>query len=63
MQGGHQAIGGPNPSLEGGLRVNRVEKRAEAVTLGNLSKHLQARGVAPARPKLLPLDEPVDEEV
>jgi len=35
----------------------------EAVTLGNLSKHLQMRGVVPARPELLPLSESVDEEV
>ena len=43
--------------------MNSVEKRDEAVTLGNLSYHLQVRGAAPVRPKLLPLGEPVDEEV
>jgi len=43
--------------------MNSDEKRAESVTLGNLRNHLQARGVAPVRPKLLPLGEPVDEEV
>jgi hypothetical protein len=43
--------------------MNSDEKRYEAVTLGKLRKHLQARVVAPVRPRLLPLGEPVDEEV
>ena len=47
--------------------MNSDEKRDEAVTLGNLSYHLReeepgARGGA-VRPRLLPLGEPVDEEV
>jgi len=43
--------------------MNSDEKRNAAVTLGNLRYHLQERGAAPVRPKLLPLGEPVDEEV
>ena len=31
--------------------MNSDENRDEVVTLGNLSKHFQARGVAPARPQ------------
>jgi hypothetical protein len=38
------------------------EQRDEAVTLGNLSNHLQARGVAPARPGRLAFTEADDEE-
>ena len=53
----------PHPSLDRGSRMNSDEKRDEAVTLGNLSYHLQVRGAAPVRPKLLPLGKPVDEEV
>jgi hypothetical protein len=43
--------------------MNSDDKRDEAVTLGKLSYHHQVRRAAPVRPKLLPLDEPVDEEV
>jgi len=43
--------------------MNSDEKRDAAVTLGNLSYHLQVRGTALVRPKMLPLGEPVDEEV
>ena len=42
--------------------MNSDEKRDEAVTLGNLSYHLQARGVAPARPERLAFTEVDDSE-